>query len=373
MAGRDRRSAYAQSGVDYASIDPTKLECQLAAIQTGGNLASWLGIHELPGVRGESAYPLEFPGFILGHVEETLGTRSLVADLAWEQVGLKGYRSVAWSTIATIVNDLITIGALPMTIAMHWAVGDDGWFNDVARRRAIIAGWKDACDFCEAIWCGGETPTLKDIILSGAYMLNGSATGIIMPKRFFIQPGNIRVGDRIILLASSGIHDNGLTLMRRVIATKHPQGYSAQLSDGRTFGEALLDPTVIYVPVMRALQQAGVKVHYAIHITGHGWRKVMRAPQPFTYHIETVPELLPIYQFILEQTGMSEEEAFGTFNMGAGFALIISPRNAKRVIALAAACGIKAWDAGCVLKGRKQVVIQPKGIVLPGKSLKVRN
>ena len=312
---------YKETGVDYDAMDPFKRMCQMAAVKTADNIRHF-GISEITASRGESAFLLQGDNFILAHVEEGLGTKNLVADDTRKITGKTYYDQIAQCTVAMIVNDMITVGALPISIAMHLAVGDSEWLKDEQRNQDLVAGWQHACDLSGAVWAGGETPTLKGIIIPGTAELNGSAIGIVRSKNHLINPANIEAGDAIVFLASSGIHANGLTLARQ-IAAKHPKGYAATLSDGSTYGEALLAPTLIYTKVIARCQLRGVPIHYAINITGHGWRKLMRAPQTFSYVINRIPEPQPVFRFIQEHGPVDDREAFGNLNMGAGFALIV--------------------------------------------------
>src|SRR5436309_14418253 len=163
-----------------------------------------------------------------------------------EKLGKPGfYRNIGIDTVATMVNDLITVGALPISIAMHAAVGDAEWFADVRRAAELADGFAEGCRQSMAVWGGGETPTLRGIVNPETIVLAGSAIGRIRPKSLRIR-GDVREGDAIVLLASSGVHTNGLTLCR-ALAERLPQGYLTRIDDGRTYGEALLDPSVIYV------------------------------------------------------------------------------------------------------------------------------
>jgi len=127
-------------------------------------------------------------------------------------------------------------------------------------------------------------------------VLAGSAIGKIAPKSFRIV-GDVRDGDAIVFLASSGVQTNGLTLCRQ-IADQLPQGYATPLGDGRTYGEALLAPSVIYVAFVRECQRRGLKLNYVAHVTGHGWRKLMRLEEPFVYEIANVRPEPALFQFL---------------------------------------------------------------------------
>jgi phosphoribosylformylglycinamidine cyclo-ligase len=362
---------YAATGVDYDAMDPFKRLAQLAGQLTRTNLDRF-GFAEVAMSRGESAYLIETPEWYLAHVEEGLGTKNLVADAMYEATGKSYYDHVAQDCVAMITNDMITLGALPLSVAMHLAVGDSKWFDDVQRSQDLIKGWTKACDLSRCAWGGGETPTLKDIILPGTVVLSGSAMGVIRPKTRLITPFGIEHNDAIVLLESSGIHANGLTLARK-IANKLPDGYLTKLADGRTYGETLLDPTHIYVGFVEDCLKAGVDIHYAVNITGHGWRKLMRATEDFTYIIEELPKELPIFPFLQDHGPISDKEAFGNLNMGAGFALYVRAVDVDKVLNLARTYPFGAMEAGCIRMGlERKVVIKPKFLTFKGESLGVR-
>ncbi len=363
--------SYEQSGVDYDSLDAFKRACQKAAATTSSMLARH-GLSEPAKIRGESAYLIETPDEFLAHVEEGLGTKNLVADAMLKLTDKSYYRNIGIDTVATIVNDLITTGALPVSVAMHAAVGDGAWFNDQRRSDDLAAGFAEACRSAGAVWGGGETPALKGIVDPATIVLAGSALGRIRPKSNRIT-GRVRAGDAIILLASTGVQTNGLSLCRK-IAEHLPQGYLTKIDDGRTYGEALLDPSAIYVNFVAACQQAGLTLNYVSHITGHGWRKLMRLDEPFVYRMDVVPAPLPIFNFIQKAGPVDLREMYATFNMGVGFAAYVAERDAEHCIAIARSAGHEAWRCGTVLKqsSRKAVEIVPLRTTFDADTLKVR-
>lgn len=362
---------YASTGVDYSLMDPFKRQAQEAAQKTAHYLREF-DLKEVTWSRGESAYLIELPDCYLAHVEEGLGTKNLVADAMYKLTGRSYYDYVARDTIAMIVNDMITLGTLPISLAMHLAAGNGDWFSDKQRVRDLIRGWKEGCDLARCTWAGGETPTLKDMIASETVVLSGSAIGMIKPKEKLITP-RIQDGDAIVLLASSGIHANGLTMARR-IADKLPDGYLTRLSDGQSYGEALVQPTMIYVRVIEACLSNNVDLHYTVNITGHGWRKLMRSVASFVYVIDNPGKPQALFQFIQEHGPVSDEEAYGNFNMGAGFALYVPPEQVQTVIELAHCHDVKAWRGGHIEKrgDEKKVIITPKSLEYDGDSLAVR-
>jgi phosphoribosylformylglycinamidine cyclo-ligase len=362
---------YQSSGVDYGPLDAFKRACQRAAVTTTGTLKGH-GVTEPPGIRGESAYLIETPDEFLAHVEEGLGTKNLVADAMLDLTGKSYYANIGIDTVATIVNDLVTTGASPISVAMHAAVGDTAWFDNTVRAQDLARGFADGCLRAGAVWGGGETPALKGIIEPKSIVLAGSAFGRIRPKSNRIT-GNITDGDAIVLLASTGVQTNGLTLCR-AIAQQLPEGYLTPIGDGRSYGEALLDASAIYTPFVIECQRRNLKLNYVSHITGHGWRKLMRLNEPFVYRMKSVPPVPAVMQFIQQQGSVDLTEMYATFNMGAGFAAYVAPTDVAECLAAARKVGIEAWHCGSVVKqgGRRAVEIESLGIVFEGDSLQVR-
>ena len=361
---------YADSGVDYSAMDPIKVLAQKRAQATASNLGNF-GAQEMTASRGESAYVWEDGDVYRSLVIQGLGTKNLVADAVRTYTGKTHYDTIAQDTIAMIVNDLVVVGALPQVVNAYFAIGDSAWMNDEQRARDLIEGWGAACQAIGATWGGGETPTLKGVISPETIDLGGSALGVIDPKERLVLGDKLAEGDSIVLIESSGIHANGITFVRS-LADKNPDIYKTELSDGQTFGEAILSPTHLYVDLVRALMEAGLDLHYMVNITGHGWRKLMRATTPFSYVIKELPPVPAEFGFMQEQSGADDKEMYGNFNMGAGFAVYLPPAEAQQVVDIAAANGLKAWVAGTVEAGSKQVVIEPKNITFAGDSLEVR-
>ncbi|MDR7268298.1 phosphoribosylformylglycinamidine cyclo-ligase [Pelomonas saccharophila] len=351
---------YDQAGVNYDLIDPLKITAQRAAAATASHLAGH-GFSEVKASRGESAYVVDVGPFYIASIVECLGTKTLVADEMAKLTGKSFFAGIAQDTIAMAVNDLITVGATPLVVQAYWAAGGSDWFGDAQRAQALVAGWKAACDTCQVAWGGGETPALAGIVEDGRIDLAASCTGLINPKERLSVGDKLGAGDAIVLLASSGIHANGLSLARK-LAERLPQGYLTEIEPGVTYGEALLAPTALYSPVTEALWKAGIAPHYCANITGHGWRKLLRHPSALTYRIHTVPPKTAVLDFIQKQAGQDDREAYSTLNMGAGFAIFVKAEDAERTAQISRDCGIEAWVAGKVEAGEKQLLIEPLNI-----------
>ena len=362
---------YGAAGVDYGRIDPLKVAAQRAAASTAAQLRRH-GLDEVEASRGESAYVIDAGPFHIASIVECLGTKTLVADAMAEQTGRSFYGAIAQDTIAMAVNDLVTVGATPLVVQAYWAAGGSAWFDDHARSQALVEGWQRACEACGASWGGGETPALAGVVADGRVDLAAACTGIVSPKARLTLGHDLAPGDAIVLLASSGIHANGLSLAR-ALAERLPQGYLTPVEPGGpTFGEALLAPTVLYPSVTEAIAAAGLPVRYAANVTGHGWRKLMRLSRPLTYRLHTLPDVPPVLAFIRREAGLDAREAYGTFNMGAGFALYVAREHAEAVAEVARRAGVAAWVAGTVEAGPRRVVVEPLGVTYDGEELALR-
>jgi phosphoribosylformylglycinamidine cyclo-ligase len=365
--------SYGASGVDYGRIDPLKIAAQRAALATGAQLDGH-GFSEVSASRGESAFVVDVGPFYLASIVECLGSKALVADAMAELTGATAYADIAQDTIAMAVNDLITVGATPLVVQAYWAAGGSDWFDDTKRSAALVAGWQRSCEQCGVAWGGGETPALAGIIERGRVDLAAACTGIVSPKSRLTLGDHLAPGDAIVLFASSGIHANGVSLARQV-AGRLPRGYRTPVSDSPVpvgFGEALLAPTILYAPVTEALFHAGVRVRYAVNITGHGWRKLMRHRADFTYRIRRLAEVPAVLKFLQREAGLDARGAYATFNMGAGFAVFVPPEDAERTVAVARKAGVDSWIAGSVEAGPRRVVIEPLDIEYAGNELGVR-
>lgn len=359
---------YHQS-VNYSQADPMKVLAQREGLATAGNMPS--GFSEVEGTRGESAYVFKMGDRWGALVQEGLGTKSLIAQAIYAKTGETHFAAVAQDTVACIINDLVSVGATPVVLNAYWSSSSYEWLTDSKLAEDLIKGWRSACDTARVTWGGGETQSLSGVVVPGALELAGSAFGVIDKQEHLVQGRNLRAGDAIVLVEASGVHANGISLIRE-LADRLPDGYQTKLSDGSTLGSATLQPTHLYAGLVLALQSAGLDIHYLSNITGHGWRKLMRAEAEFSYMMTMVPPVQAIFDFIAEQSGNDEKEMYGNYNMGAGYAVYVPADQADKVVEVAGTQGLKAWVAGEVQEGPKRVVIKPNDITYEGDSLEVR-
>ncbi len=351
--------------VDYELLDPVKR----AAIETfSGTLEKpeRLGMRIVPETLGEPAIAIDFPSqdFMLGFNVEDLGTKNMIADSMSKNErgkGVKYYETLGVDCLAMSSNDLASIGADPFVYGDILSSGDGKWFSDFEKSKAVLKGFKTAADEIGlAIPCG-ETPALKGVIYDHTIDMAGASVGIIKPKERLTYGQNLAAGDAIIGLESSGIHSNGVSLARKV-AEILEEGYFTEMPSGALLGEELLKPTILYTRVLMDMLDKA-EVHYLSPITGHGWKKIMRAKKPFSYEIDFVPEPSELFKFLVEKGQVSEKEAYFTWNMGLGY-VVIAPRESRdKLLSISEKHGIKAFELGSVKEGPRRVEIKTKDIV----------
>jgi len=352
--------AYRAAGVDYDALDAGKRLAMAKALSTSPLLAA-RGGRALDASRGEPAFVFELDGRAFAFVVEGLGTKSIIARHVLETQGVDRFAEVAYDTVAAILNDLCCVGALPLVVNAYFATGASEWYLHEDRAASLLEGWRTACADAGCVWGGGESPSLPGMLAESEIELAGAAVGVVPVGRAPILGEHLAAGDEIVFVASSGLHANGASLARQV-AGRLPDGYATVLADGSTFGEALLAPSVMYVPLVAALLEADVELTYVSHITGHGLRKLMRPTRPLSYRIERLPEVPPVLAFLAEHAGMDARAAYGTFNMGVGYALYCAPGGGEAIASLARSLGMDAFVAGRVHDGPREVALDPLNV-----------
>jgi phosphoribosylformylglycinamidine cyclo-ligase len=360
---------YKAAGVDYDALDEGKRMAMARALATSPLLGA-RGGQALDASRGEPAFAFDFDGRTLAFVMEGLGTKSVIARHMLERHGIDRFADVAYDTVAAILNDLCCVGALPLVVNAYFATGASEWYAQAERSASLLAGWQRACLDAGCVWGGGESPSLSGLVSEQDIELAGAAVGAVPNGRAAILGDDLQPGDEIVLVASSGMHANGASLAR-LMAGRLPEGYMTDLPSGRTLGEALLDPSAMYVPLVQALLESGLRVSYLSHITGHGLLKLMRPSKPLTYRVHTLPPLPDVLAFLAEQAGLNPHQAYSTFNMGSGYAVYCEPGAGETVVGLARELGLPALVGGSVEDGPRQVIVEPVGVRYTGDELEL--
>jgi phosphoribosylformylglycinamidine cyclo-ligase len=364
------RASYRDAGVDYETLDAGKRLAMAGALSTSPLLGAH-GARALDASRGEPAFAFELGGRTLAFVVEGLGTKSIVARQVLAEQGVDRFADVAYDTVAAIVNDLCCVGALPLVVNAYFATGSSEWYREGdARSRSLVEGWRRACVDAGCTWGGGESPSLSGLVDEQEIELAGAAVGAVPEGHAPILGEELGPGDEIVLVASSGLHANGASLARLVAGRLH-DGYATRLPSGVTLGEALLEPSAMYVGLMAELLSRRAPLTYISHITGHGLLKLMRRPKPLRYRIWKLPETPEVLSFLVAEAGLDAKAAHSTFNMGAGYALYCAAGAGAEIVELAAGLGLRACIAGSVEEGPREVVLEPIGVRFDGDELEL--
>jgi phosphoribosylformylglycinamidine cyclo-ligase len=353
-------ASYRAAGVDYDALDAGKRLAMAKALSTSPLLAG-RGGRALDASRGEPAFVFELGGQTFAFVVEGLGTKSIIARHVLAQQGIDRFADVAYDTVAAILNDLCCVGALPLVLNAYFATGASEWYLQRERSASLLEGWRRACADAGCVWGGGESPSLPGMLAEQDIELAGAAVGAVPEGRAAILGERLGAGDEIVLVASSGLHANGASLAR-LVAGRLADGYATEIAAGVTLGEALLEPSIMYVPLIAAVLEADVELTYLSHVTGHGLLKLMRQPKQLSYLIERLPPVPPVLSFLVEQAGMDAQAAYSTFNMGSGYALYCRAGDGEKIVALARGLGLDALVGGRVEQGPRQVLLEPVGV-----------
>lgn len=362
-----RSTSYKAAGVDYATLDEGKRSAIGMALATSALLQA-RGGRALDASRGEPAFVFELDGRTLAFVVEGLGTKSVIARQVLDSQGVNRFAEVAYDTVAAILNDLCCVGALPLVVNAYFATGASEWYADRPRAEALVQGWQRACQDAGCTWGGGESPSLSGLVSERDIELAGAALGAVPAGHAPILGERLGPGDEIVLVASSGLHANGASLAR-LVAGRLPDGYATPLPSGRTFGEALLDPSVMYAGLVQALLEQDLPLTYISHITGHGLLKLMRPPAQLTYRIAQLLPVPEVLELLVQEAQLDPHAAYSTFNMGCGYALYCAAGSGREVVRAAERLGHTAVVAGSVEEGPRRVVVEPLGIAYDSREL----
>lgn len=253
--------------------------------------------------------------------------------------------------VAMCVNDIVAQGAEPLFFLDYVAVGK----AVPARIEQIVKGVADGCVQSGAALIGGETAEMPGLYEEDEYDLAGFAVGAC-EKSKIVTGEKIAEGDVLVGIASSGVHSNGYSLVRKIVFEE--QGYETDTVVGGfeelgKIGKALLTPTKIYAkPVMEMHQN--LNIHGMAHVTGGGFYENLPRMMPEALAVEIDLgswEVLPIFQFLKEKGQLTDKDLYNVFNMGIGFVLALSQEEAEKAIAIAESHGEKAYTIGRVVKG----------------------
>ena len=263
---------------------------------------------------------------------------------------LDRHDTVGIDLVAMCVNDVLTCGAEPLFFLDYVATGR----LEPLQLTQVVEGIAAGCRLAGCALLGGETAEMPGFYGDGEYDLAGFCVGVVERERL-IDGSRIAMGDRVLALASSGVHSNGYSLVRKVIEMRgwhwddRPEGL-----DGDRLGDCLLTPTQIYVKPILAALKAGLDLRGMAHITGGGLPENLPRCLPPGQSIAIDREswvVPPIFQWLAQVGDISDRDLFHTFNMGIGFAAIVPPAQTEEALAFLEQAGCRSWVLGEVVPG----------------------
>ena len=346
MIENSKSEAYAAAGVDitagYRAVELMKKH--ISRTKTPGadtEVGGFGGLFE-PDLAG-----MKQPILVSG--TDGVGTKLKIAFL------MNKHDTIGIDCVAMCVNDIICCGAQPLFFLDYIACGKN--VPEVIEQ--IVKGVCDGCVQAGAALIGGETAEHPGMMPEDEYDLAGYTTGIV-DKAKMIDNSRMKAGDVIIALASSGVHSNGFSLVRKVFDVEHAD-LKAPVAElhGRSLGETLLTPTKIYVkPVLALLKEADVKG--ISHITGGGfYENIPRSiPDGLGAKIERSKiRVLPIFDLIAEAGNISERDMFNTYNMGVGMSIVVAPEDAEKALKILRDSGEDAYIIGEIEESAEKITI----------------
>ena len=314
------------AGVDIAEADAGL--GNIIARVTATWPTSGFGMVQLP--IGYFANVIDIGGTGLAITTDGVGSKAMIADM------MRQYDTIGIDCIAMNVNDLLCVGARPVSLVDYIAVEK----ADAAMLDGIAIGLAEGARQSNISITGGEISQLRDVVRG--FDLVGTAVGTVALDRILIGR-DLQPGDAVIGIASSGIHSNGMTLTRRVFFEQAGAKIDTHFAElGCTIGEELLRPTVIYVPEILEILDQVSSVKALIHITGDGLLNLPRVAAEIGFVIDDLPAPPPLFGLIEKLGGVSRAEMFEVYNMGIGFCVVVAEADADKSLAILARHGRRA-------------------------------
>lgn len=338
---------YKNAGVDieagYRSVELMKKHVQeTMRPEVLTNLGGFSGAFSM-----EKFKSMEKPTLVSG--TDGVGTKLKLAFI------MDRHDTVGIDCVAMCVNDIACAGGEPLFFLDYIACGK----NEPEKIAAIVSGVAEGCKQSDAALIGGETAEMPGFYPEDEYDLAGFAVGIVDEKDL-ITGKELKDGDVLIGMASSGVHSNGFSLVRKVFEMSRESLDTYYDCLGCTLGEALLAPTKIYVKALRSIREAGVTVKACSHITGGGfYENIPRMLKEGTHAVikkDSYP-VPPIFTLLAEKGGIEEKMMYNTYNMGLGMVLAVDAADVEKTMEAIKAAGETPYVVGSIETGEKGVTL----------------
>lgn len=340
---------YKNAGVDieagYKSVELMKKHVQeTMRAEVMGGIGGFSGAFSLEAIKG-----MEHPVLLSG--TDGVGTKLKLAFL------MDKHDTVGIDCVAMCVNDVACAGGEPLFFLDYIACGK----NVPERIATIVSGVADGCKQSGAALVGGETAEMPGFYPIEEYDLAGFAVGVA-DKKDLIDGSDLQAGDVLVGMASSGVHSNGFSLVRKVfekeMTTEGLNTYYEEL--GKTLGEALIAPTKIYVKAMKSIKEAGVKVKACSHITGGGFHenipRMLKEGTRAVVKKDSYP-VPAIFGLLAKKGNIEEEMMYNTYNMGLGMIVAVNPADVEKTVEAIKAAGETPYVIGSIEAGEKGVTL----------------
>jgi len=344
----ENASIYAQSGVDTAAGD-LAVELMKSAVGRTHGPEVLGGVGGFAGMFDASAL-LGYRRPLLASSTDGVGTKVAIAQ------AMDKHDTIGQDLVAMVVDDIVVVGAKPLFMTDYIACG-----KLVPQRIAdIVRGIAEACEATGTALVGGETAEHPGLLGPDDYDVAGAATGVVEADRM-LQPSRVQDGDVVLAMAASGLHSNGFSLVRHILAEKGV-GYHDRSEDlGTSYGEALLVPTALYTsPLLRVLEDPSLDgaIHMLSHVTGGGIAANLARVLPRGAWVELdrgTWSPLPVFRHLADLGGHPLESLEGAWNLGVGMFAVVSADRAPQVAAALTAEGLETWVAGTVAVGARDL------------------
>lgn len=338
---------YKNAGVDieagYQSVELIKKHIKgTMRPEVLGGIGGFSGAFSMEKFKG-----MEKPTLVSG--TDGVGTKIKLAFL------MDKHDTVGIDCVAMCVNDIACAGGEPLFFLDYIACGK----NEPEKIATIVSGVAEGCKQCGAALIGGETAEHPGLMPEDEYDLAGFAVGVVDEKDL-ITGADLKAGDVLVGIASSGVHSNGFSLVRKVfdMTRESLDTYYDEL--GKTLGETLLEPTIIYVKALKGIQDSGVRIKACSHITGGGFYE--NVPRMLHDGVHAVIrkdsyEVPAIFRLLQEKGGIDEHVMYNTYNMGIGMIVAVDPADVDKTVEAVRAAGESCYVIGEIKDGEKGVTI----------------
>lgn len=336
---------YKKAGVDivagYKSVELMKKHVKRTMRpEVLGGLGGFAGAFDLSGIK-----EMEEPVLLSG--TDGCGTKVKLAFI------MNKHDTIGIDAVAMCVNDIACSGGEPLFFLDYIACGK----NYPEKIAAIVSGVAEGCVQSECALVGGETAEHPGLMPEDDYDLAGFAVGVV-DKKDIIDGSTIQPGDVLVGIASSGVHSNGFSLVRKVfeMSKESLDTYYDEL--GKTLGEALIEPTRIYVKALKNVKNSGVKIKGCSHITGGGFFENVPRMLPENVRAQIKKDSYPvpaIFDLIAKNGNVEEHMMYNTFNMGLGMVIALDPQDVEKAMEAIQAAGDQCYVVGSIQEGEKGV------------------